>query len=177
MKDLNDIINEAQAQGLPFLIIGGQAVKLLGYERVTRDFDFVVLANERRRWEKLLARHGYGLVHATSAFAQFKRVEIEENPIDLMLVDDSTFAKLSAESTEKEWEGARGRVPVPLHLIAMKLHALKSPHRYPKDYTDIVELMRIHKLDIRSPEFQAILARYAPPHIRERLEDDNKLTQ
>ena len=38
-----------------------------------------------------------------------------------------------------------------------------------KDYYDILNLIRIHRIDIRASEFREILDRYASATIRERL--------
>jgi len=176
MKAIDTIINEAQAKGLPFLIIGGQAVALHGHPRMTYDIDFVVLLSDLVRWRSLLFKHGYRTFRAEVSFEQLKHID-GDIPIDLMLANDSTFSKLAAESMEKDWAETRIRVPAPLHLIAMKLHSLKQKHRFSKDFPDVVELMRIHKLDFHSLEFQAILDRHASPDIRALLETKTQSLQ
>ena len=168
LEELNSIITEAQTQGLPFLIIGGQALALHGHARMTYDIDFVIPSSDLVRWRSLLFKHGYITSREEMGFEQFKNID-GEIPIDLMLANHSTFSKLSAESMEKDWKGAQVRVPAPLHLIAMKLHSLKNEHRFAKDFGDVGELMRIHNIDFHSLEFQAILDRYASQKIRDLL--------
>ena len=60
-------------------------------------------------------------------------------PIDLMIVATSTFEKLSANAELKSFGATSLRVPCPLDLIALKLHALRSSARLAqgKDLPDI----------------------------------------
>ena len=59
----------------------------------------------------------------------------------------------------------------PLHLIALKLHALNNDARAAqgKDLPDIIGLIRACDLDTESLEFQAILDRYANDTIRSEI--------
>ena len=84
-------------------------------------------------------------------------------PLDLMFVDDSTFGKLSADATEILLAERSVRIPSLRHLIAMKLHALRSgqPHRREKDMGDVLTLMQVNSVDLASPEYVEILTRYA----------------
>jgi hypothetical protein len=59
-------------------------------------------------------------------------------------------------------------LPKPIHLIALKLHAMKSPVRLRqgKDLLDILNLVSLCKIDIEGQEFQGVLDRYANEEIR-----------
>jgi len=63
-----------------------------------------------------------------------------------------------------------------LHLIALTLHALRSSHRVEAgvDYLDIIQLVRLKRIDIGSPEFQEVVNRYNSELIRNRLYHDLK---
>jgi len=93
-----------------------------------------------------------------------------------MLVDPPTFEKLSRGSEEKLYGDRQIKIASILHLIALKLHATRTWDRavQGKDYYDILNLIRIHKLDTTSQEFLEILDRYATESIRERLLSDIK---
>jgi hypothetical protein len=80
-----------------------------------------------------------------------------------MLVDESTFEKLWVEARVLNFAGVSFRAPKSLHLIALKLHALKNPARAArgKDLPDIIQLMRIAEVDLADPELEGILKRYA----------------
>jgi hypothetical protein len=59
-------------------------------------------------------------------------------------------------------------LPKPIHLIALKLHAMKNPVRLRqgKDLLDILNLVSLCKIDIEGQEFQGVLDRYANEEIR-----------
>lgn len=176
MPDDRDIfqicVDGAAAAGLDFLLVGGHAVNVRGYQRTTLDFDFLIASRDLLPWVEILSSAGYGLITPEiKAFAQFSPQEGENFRVDLMLVDDSTFAKLLAGSEWLDFGSRRIRVISVLHLIALKLHALRSEDRRAlgKDYFDILNLIRLNGVDIRSPEFEGILDRYATESIRQRL--------
>jgi len=181
MPDDRDIfqicVDAAAAAGLDFLLIGGHAVNAHGFIRTTTDFDFLLASRDLRSWSEILAAAGYSLVapeRPITAFAQFQPREENGFRVDLMLVNDATFAKLIVGSLWREVGHRRVRVIGALHLIALKLHALREPHRVEAgvDYLDIVQLVRLKQIDIASNEFQEIVNRYANPTIRERLYRD-----
>jgi hypothetical protein len=59
-------------------------------------------------------------------------------------------------------------LPKPLHLIALKLHAMRNPGRLRqgKDLIDIFNLVSLCQIDTEGQEFQGILDRYANEEIR-----------
>lgn len=165
------VLQHADEEALPFLLIGGHAVVALGIERTTLDVDVLISAEDLPKWKEHLARHGYSAARETTTFAQFLPQETGGMRLDLMLVDSQTFSKLDAAALNKELGAHSVRVPNPLHLIALKLHALKNPHRAAlgKDIADILALSERYQLDYFSPEFQNILDRYASPNIKKQL--------
>ena len=172
------LTDEAGKRGLEFLLIGGHAVNAHGYERTTLDFDFMVRSADLEVWKAVLSGLGYHPIHETKAFAQFEPVGGDGFRIDLMLVDAPTFVKLIAGSELLTYGGCRIRVAGVLHLIALKLHATRTWDRavQGKDFYDILNLIRINRIDTGSPDFQEILNRYATPSIKERLLSDLKRT-
>lgn len=181
MTDERDIfqicVDAAAAADLDFLLIGGHAMNARGYERTTLDFDFLIAGRSLRGWSELLDSNGYQLLRpegGIKAFAQFEPCEGEGFRVDLMLVDDETFAKLLAGSEWLDYGRRRVRVIGVLHLIALKLHAMHTESRVVmgKDYTDILALVRRNNIDIASAEFEELLIRYATESIRKRLRND-----
>ncbi len=176
MPDDRDIfqlcVDGAAAAGLDFLLIGGHAVNARGYQRTTLDFDFLIVGRDLQAWSKILNSADYQLITTEiKAFAQFEPRVGEDFRVDLMLVDATTFAKLLAGSEWRDYGSRRIRVIGVLHLIALKLHALRSEDRVAlgRDYLDILSLIRLNSVDIRSPEFEDILDRYATKSCRQRL--------
>lgn len=91
-----------------------------------------------------------------------------------MLVDVATFRKRLEGSEWIDYGRRRVRVAGVLHLIALKLHALRNADRalLAKDYVDILSLIRRNALSPASPELLEILNRYATDSIRKRLLQD-----
>lgn len=166
-----DVVRLADEEKLSFLLIGGHAVIALGIERTTLDVDILINTNDLDVWKTHLFASGYQIARQTSAFAQFFPAAKDGMRLDLMLVDAQTFEKLEAASQKVQLGHRIVRVPTPLHLIALKLHAMKNPHRAAlgKDLADILSLVERYRLDYSSPQFQTILNRYASPSIKKQL--------
>lgn len=162
------LTEEANQRNMDFLLIGGHAVGVLGHQRMTMDLDFLVLASNKSGWEELLDRYGYRCFIEGNAFAQFEG-EIGWPRIDLMLVDDATFAKLHADSVVTQGK----RTPSPQHMVALKLHASRSSDRDPQkasqDWLDIRKLIELHGLDPNEETFASLIRRYGGDEALERI--------
>ncbi len=171
MNTFHFCVDAAEEMGLPLLLIGGHAVNARGYERTTLDVDFLVPARDLSQWKDLLTKADFRLIRETKAFAQFEPPSIEDFPLDLMLVDDSTFEKLMRGADWIEFANRKVAVAGVLHLVALKLHATRNWDRavQGKDYYDILGLIRANRVAIKSPAFTEILDRYATHTIKERL--------
>ena len=88
-----------------------------------------------------------------------------------MVVDASTFSKLSSNAITMNFGDAPGKVPRILDLIALKLHALRSAERASdgKDLQDVLALVRLGGLGLSDPEFSGIVRKHAPPKIHDEL--------
>ncbi len=98
-------------------------------------------------------------------------------PVDLMLVDESTWAKLLAQAQERDaGEGMHLQVPHPWHLIAMKLTAAKSATRRTgaSDWSDIFDLLRTCKIDLADPEFRKLVVQYGGEEALHRMEHETR---
>lgn len=162
----------ARRVGLRFLVIGGHAVNASGYSRVTLDLDLLVSKDDRAAWETLLTGLGYSLFHDGGSFLQLTAPPgAEDWPLDLMLVARETLDAMVEEARTVEIEGEPVAIPAVLHLVALKLHALKSGgfERQGRDYLDIVGLIRGAGLDPRGAELQRIFERHGTEEWRERI--------
>lgn len=162
---LIEVTRSAFANGLSeFLLIGGNAVIAYGVPRFTRDVDLVIPERVSREWRNLMEGLNFELFHGTNAFLQFHdRYRIKPR-VDLMVVDDGTWEKLSANPYFFEFEDQLN-IPLaePQHIIAMKLKAHNSEHRRnnANDWTDILGLCRLHQLDPETNSaFQELVLRY-----------------
>jgi hypothetical protein len=89
----------------------------------------------------------------------------------VMIVDGATFSKLEAEAEPIRLGGEEAPVASITHLIFMKLHSMKTgpEERAAKDLDDILELLRLRRLDPRSSEFREMCEKYASGEIHERI--------
>ncbi len=168
---------QAEAAGLEAILVGGNAVNLYSYSRTTFDVDLLVREGDAVPWLAFFKARGYAISRRT---ANFIRLRFEADPagalpLDLMLANEQTFHRIQAES-QRCVIGHELALAIPsaLHLIAMKLHALRNPHRVEKgvDLQDVRHLIKIAKIDVSSPEVRAILEHYASDTIRQTIEDE-----
>ncbi len=165
---LVEICQRARERRLPFLLVGGNAVILLGIPRFTRDIDIMITDEHRDAWRQLIFDLGYRSYHAIDAFEQFEpagaAADLGPAPgIDLMLVGRSTWEKLYPAAQQVDLDqGETVQIPSALHFIAMKLNASRNPNRRAgaSDLGDVISLVRACQIDTLDPGFQAILERY-----------------
>ncbi len=171
-KDVTAILRLASERGLPSLLIGGNAIILLGYIRNTVDLDLLLPEEFRSQWIDLLRELGYRFLHGVSAFAQFEPADSSAPPVDLMFVDRATWEKLLEGSSEMNLATERVRLPRPEYLVALKLHAISSSTRSKKeiDWEDIRQLVRICALNPHEEPFRALILRYGNEDALRRIE-------
>jgi len=160
-------------EGLAVLVIGGHAVNAYGYSRTTVDVDFLVAVETFPNWRTVFESVGYHWIGQTETFARLDPpvTDPPSLPVDVMLVSPETFSKLYAERNLLDFGGSLLPVPKPLHLVALKLHAMLNPERFKKgrDLPDILNLISICQIDTNSREFQTVLDRYANDETRSLL--------
>jgi predicted nucleotidyltransferase len=165
------IDQEATHRQLRYLVIGGLAINFYGYSRDTSDLDFFISQNERADWMKILAGFGYANYHDGGSFIQYNPPEKNAWPVDLMLVQEKTFALMLEAGVDAEIFNTKTKVPSLEHLIALKLHALKNTrmHRFLKDFLDVENLIRINKLDIESKTVRELFEKYGTHDLYEKI--------
>ncbi len=172
-QTLRRILDAADLRGLRCLVIGGNALILLGYVRNTLDLDLLVEAERRSGWLDLMRELGYQIFHGVGAFAQFEMHSVEnEPPVDLMFVNAETWQKMWPVARCLEGPSRAIFTPRPEHLVALKLHAAASPSRSKpeSDWEDIRQIVRICALNPADPEFRATILRYGGESALERIE-------
>ena len=173
-----EILKRANEEQLPCLLVGGHAIILYQIPRFTRDIDFVVPDEALDRWLDFLQRLSYRVYHRSGAFIQLEPATPGSMPpVDLMLVDESTWAKLLAQAQERDaGEGMRLAVPHPWHLIAMKLTAAKSATRRASavDWSDIFDLIQTCEIDLADLEFRKLVVQFGGEEALARLERETR---
>jgi hypothetical protein len=176
MSVIATILAKATASGKRFVLIGGHAVNLHGLSRQTADLDLIIDPADTEWWCTALLSHGYQQYHRTPAFIQFSPLIKGSWPVDLSLVHGETFEKLYETSEQKDFDGNTVQVASALHIVAMKLHALKSrnPEGALKDMSDILGLLRILDVAVSSPIFRNLALKYGSEEIYRRISDAAK---
>lgn len=164
----------AEAEGLESVLVGGNAVNLHSYFRTTFDVDLLVRETDFARWLAFFEKHGYSVFHRTPNFIRlrFAAAPAQSLPVDLMLADMQTFSTIQRDSRRCDiGNGLSLAIPSPLHLIAMKFHALRSAARLEAglDLQDVKHLIKSAKIDTSSKEFTEIANRYATDTVRARI--------
>lgn len=171
MPIISTIVQAAKQNGLRFLVIGGHAVAHHHYSRTTEDTDLMISSIDRDRWIETITAMGHELFHDGGNFLQFKPVEGDGWRLDLMLVNPATFQKMIDSSEAGTLEGIAVIMPSLLHLLAMKLHALKNARgiRTLKDMNDVVNLLVNNRVDVRAEQFRQLALKHGTSEIYEKL--------
>jgi predicted nucleotidyltransferase len=170
--EILEILSRAQFEPeRSFLVIGGYAVNAYGYSRQTIDLDLLIKKEQQDFWKQLVLASGY-LVHGgTDNFLQFTPLQPEQFPVDFMLVNEQTFSGMYGEAVKGSLGGVEVKHPSLRHLIALKLHVLKQelPHRELRDLYDVIQLVNINKVDVRSDDFKTLCERYGNSKLYETI--------
>ena len=155
------IHQKAQALGLDHLVIGGHAINAYCEPRATLDVDFLIREQDGPRWFALLAAEGFKRKHEAENFIQFSPPYGVGFRLDLMLVNESTFAKLLETARLAPCLGTELLVPDILNLIALKVHAIRygPRQRHNKDWLEIENLVRAARLDPRAEQLRDVFHR------------------
>jgi hypothetical protein len=160
MKTL-DLLVKLQQADVDFVLVGGLAVQLHGYMRMTYDVDLVLAMNDENLAKFIDVAKGQGLApvipvpidslknaalidqwHREKGMLAFalREPSVAGSVIDVLVRPDVSFERLSADATEAEFMGKRIRIASIDHLLEMKRIANR-----PKDLLDITALEKIKR--------------------------------
>ncbi len=167
MKTIHEIIWEGlEARNVTALLIGGHALLAFGVARQTLDIDCLMVDSDSEVLHTILTKAGYMETERTENFVRYSHSSIYLMDVDAMLVDRGTFDKMLQHSSVYRVGAISVRVPCLVHLIALKLHAIRNnPKRELKDLGDIVELLRSNSGKVASEELESTCVRYGPDGI------------
>jgi len=153
------------------LLAGGYAVISHVHRRVTFDLALVICRDDRGKWIALAHKLGFTTISEGPAFIQFNPELKERQPLDLIVVDHETFGKLSVESVPGPPSEPGVKVVSLRHLLALKSHAIKYGHsgRVGKDLEDMIELIRVNRVDVAAPDMRELLLKHGTQELYERL--------
>ena len=156
------ISSVCSSKNISLCLIGGFAVNYYKVTRQTTDVDFLITKNDYDKILSLLEEEGFKQDYAKEVFARLTAEKLYLMDLDFMFVDKETLDKITREGNQISIAGRKFIVPCLFHLIALKLHAIKyNPKiREYKDLSDIIELIKINKIDTRSNKFKNLCLKY-----------------
>ncbi|MEK6567656.1 MAG: nucleotidyl transferase AbiEii/AbiGii toxin family protein [Candidatus Omnitrophota bacterium] len=161
----------ADKNGVSCVLIGGFAVNHYKVTRQTLDVDFLITKEDFERILPLLQNAGYKTDYSQEVFTRLKSNQLMLMDIDFMFVDEDTLSKIIKDGEKINIANKRFIVPSLSNLIALKLHSIKyNPKmREMKDLPDIINLIRINKMDFKSNNFRTLCLKYGTEEIYSRI--------
>jgi len=149
-------------KGVNIILIGGFAINYYKVTRQTADIDFLITKESYEKIQELLEKEGYKKDYAEKVFARLKADSHYLMDIDFMFVDKETMDKIIENGKKISIAKQSFIVPSLEHLIALKLHSLKNNPklRMNKDLPDVIELIRVNKIDVKSEDFKNLCLKY-----------------
>jgi len=171
MELFESLNTEAKRRNLRCVVIGGLAVNLYGHSRETGDLDLLVLADARQEWLQFFTGLGYSIYQDGGVFIQLTPPVDGAWPVDLMLVQSTTFTMIMTDAVETDLYGYRMLIPSLEHLLALKIHALNHSHvgRFMKDFMDVEHLIRANSLDARSERIRQLFQKHGSVELHEKV--------
>ncbi len=166
------ISDVTKKNGVACVLIGGFAVNYYKVTRQTADVDFLITREDFVKIEPALERAGYKPDLSQEVFIQLKN---DSNAylmdVDFMFVDKETLAKVIKDGKKTNIDRCEFLIPSLNTLIALKLHSLKYNLRFRenRDLPDIVDLIRVNKIDFTSKEFKDLCLKYGTQDIYNKI--------
>lgn len=165
------IASVCSRKNISCVLIGGFAVNYYKVTRQTADVDFLITKDDFDKIISLLEEEGFKQDYSQEVFARLTTEKPYLMDLDFMFVDKETLDKIIKEGKEITIAGEKFIVPCLLHLIALKLHAIKyNPKiREYKDFMDIIELIKVNKIDTRSNDFKNLCLKYGTEELYHKI--------
>lgn len=165
---ISDTINKT---GISCVLIGGFAVNYYKFSRQTADIDFLITEEDFNKIQTFLEDAGYTQEFKQKVFARLKSNKLYLMDVDFMFVDKETLDKIILDAKEIIIAKHKFVVPSLMNLIALKLHSLKYNFsiRQGRDLLDIISLIKLNKVDIKTKEFHRLCLKYANKDIYRKI--------
>ena len=155
---------------LKVILIGGHALQGYGIVRQTIDIDWLIKENDIPEIKEMMRENGYRLIAETENFLRFHHGEEDILDIDMLVVNDDTFASIHDEGHSIKIADETWPIPSPAHLIALKIHAMKNnPKRQNRDIPDIVEIIRKTGDQVSDEELRRLCQKYGAEDIYQKI--------
>jgi len=156
---------------IAYVLIGGFALNYHKVTRQTADVDFLITKEDFDKINVLLEKEGFKQDYTHEVFARLSAEKPYFMDLDFMFVDAETLDKIIKEAKESDIAGEKFLVPCLNHLIALKLHAIKyNPKiRENRDLADIVELIKVNKVDVKVNTFKVLCLKYGTEELYRKI--------
>lgn len=146
---LNEIVPFFRERGIRFAVIGGIGLAGYGLPRATFDLEFVVEGEAQDSVIRFLESLGYRTLHRSTGYSNHEHPDETWGGVDVVYVREPTSTALFEATRSLEGPGGLTvPVPIPDHLIAMKVVAMKNdPKRTFQDMADIQFLLSVPGVD------------------------------
>ena len=133
----------------------------------------LIVEEDYHKLKGLFLAQGYEETVHTDIFVKQSHKDRSAMPIDLLFVDRDTFESIWRSSGEATVSGHVFKTPSLLHLIALKLHAIKtgSKDRAWKDLPDIIRLVIANRINVESSDFVEICKKFGPAGIQQKIKE------
>jgi hypothetical protein len=114
---------------------------------------------------------GYAFYREGPTFIQFNPGSSGGQPLDLMLVNSETFAKLALESVSLPPIIGGAKTVSLQHLLALKCHAVKHGHegRIVKDADDVIQLVLANQIELNTPAWRELFLKHGTAEFYEKV--------
>jgi hypothetical protein len=150
--------------GVPLLLVGGTAVQCYGSSRFTKDFDCIIAHDSDAALAQVLRHAGFVEFKRTEVVVRYCHAQRTTWVIDTLLCDATTFEQMWAQRQARRLGLQELSIAAPLHLIGMKLHAMReNPARGILDLLDCLEVIKHQRHTFSRDELAAMCDRYGEP--------------
>lgn len=157
------------------VLIGGFAANYYGVSRQTIDLDFLTTKADFKKIVGILKQEGYKKDCSQDIFVRLRTDTDYLLDLDFMFVDKETLSKIIKEGKTTDIANQKFIIPSLMHLIALKLHSIKNnPKRTAKDLIDIIEMVKVNKIDTRSKDFKDLSIEYGTKALYNEILDKSK---
>ena len=159
--------------GISCILIGGFAVNYYKYTRQTADVDFLITKEDFKKISGSLGKAGYKQDYTQEVFTRLKSNKLYLMDIDFVFVDKETITEIMKNGKESTIAEQKFIVPSLHNLIALKLHSIKyNPKiRESRDLPDIINLIRINKINFNGKDFRELCLKYGTNEIYNKILD------
>lgn len=171
------IADTTKKMAVSCVLIGGFAVNYYKVTRQTADVDFLITEEDFKKLVPLLEKEGYKQDFFDKVFIRLKSNKHYLMDIDFMFVDKETLDKITKDAKKATIGKQKFMIPSLNNLIALKLHSLKYNLRFRehKDLPDIVNLIRVNKVNVQKKEFKKLCLKYGTEEIYSKIAAKNKI--